>query len=774
MEKYSDYYRRQLEAICNNTTLALFIMDERQQCIYMNPAAEQMTGYTLAEAQGRSLHYVIHHTRPDGTFYPIEDCPIDRAFPENNREQGEEVFVHKDGHFYPVAFTASPIREGGSIVGTIIEVRDITERKRMEEEILRLNHTLKQRVDELQALLDIVPIGIAIAHDPECQVITTNPAGAKMLNISPEENASKSRPDADRLPFKVMRNGCEVPPDELPMQQATAHDVTLFNMDFDIVHDDGRVVHLYEYASPLHDERGRVRGCVGVFVDITERKRAEEELRKSEERFRELFENANDIVFTLDLGGNMTSVNKAIERILGYARVELLNYPVTKFVAPEYHKLLIEMRARKLAGERVTNYELEVIAKDGRRLVLEVSSRLIYEGGDPIGLQGIARDVTERRRAEEALREADRRKDEFLAMLANELRNPLAPIRNAAQVLKLLNIEEPKAQWAREVIERQTQSLSHIVDDLLDVSRITKGKITLHREPLELATIVSRAIETSRPLIDARHHELSVSVPPESLRVEGDLTRLAQVLSNLLNNAAKYTDECGKISLTVLRENDRIALRVRDTGVGIAPDVLPHIFDLFIQADRSLDRSEGGLGLGLTLVRHLVEMHSGTVEAHSDGPGRGSEFVVHLPLLSAAERPSEDSPAIGAATPAALRVLVVEDNIDSAEMLAIMLQLEGHQVRTAHDGSNAIKVAITFRPDVALIDIGLPEMDGYEVARRLRELPQTQKMVLIALTGYGQAEDRRRTRDAGFDHHLVKPVEPDALEALLNSIARGR
>ena len=376
------------------------------------------------------------------------------------------------------------------------------------------------------------------------------------------------------------------------------------------------------------------------------------------------------------------------------------------------------------------------------------------------------------RASEQALKEADRRKDEFLAMLAHELRNPLAPIRNAAQVLKLLGPVDARQQWAREIIERQTQHLTRLVDDLLDVSRITRGKVKIAREPLDLAAVVHRAVESSRPLIDARRHQLTLALPPEPVRLEGDLTRLVQVVGNLLNNAAKYTDEGGHIRLEAAREGGRVVLRVRDDGMGLPADLLPHVFDLFSQADRSLDRSQGGLGVGLTLVRRLVELHGGQVEARSGGPGQGSEFIVRLPVEAPSTAAGAGMAAGESVSPASggLKVLVVEDNVDSAKMMSFMLELCGHQVRMAHDGAEALEAARAFGPQAVLCDIGLPGMNGYEVAARLRQQPDFQRTPLIALTGYGEEEARRRSKEAGFDYHLVKPVEPDALGALLGSL----
>jgi signal transduction histidine kinase len=386
----------------------------------------------------------------------------------------------------------------------------------------------------------------------------------------------------------------------------------------------------------------------------------------------------------------------------------------------------------------------------------------------------LERDLAERKRLEAALKEADRRKDEFLALLAHELRNPLAPIRSAIEIMGLKHLDDPELQHCRLVIERQAEHLSRLVDDLLDVSRITRGKIKLEKRPVEVATIVSRAIETNRPLLDDRRQDLRVDLYPEPLFVEGDLTRLSQVVGNLLNNAAKYTDEGGRISLCVEPtrsdgdSTSEVIIRVRDTGVGIPAELLPSVFNLFTQVDHAVDRSQGGLGIGLALVRSLVELHDGKVEAHSDGVGQGSEFVNRLPLQdhSRTTLPKE----IGGEKATAIarhRILVIDDNRDSAETLAMVLRLHGSEVMTAHDGLAAVGAAERFRPDLVLLDIGMPGMDGYEVARAIRAAPWGREMLLVAQTGWGQAADRRRTQEAGFDVHMTKPVDYSKLTKLL-------
>jgi signal transduction histidine kinase/ActR/RegA family two-component response regulator len=394
-------------------------------------------------------------------------------------------------------------------------------------------------------------------------------------------------------------------------------------------------------------------------------------------------------------------------------------------------------------------------------------------------------DITERKRIEAerekleaSLRElaanlsdADRRKNEFLAMLAHELRNPLAPISNAARALRLGGVEGESLRSASDMLERQVKQMSRLVDDLLDTSRMTRGRIELRKEPLELAPIVSHAVEAARALYRSMDHELTVTMPDEPMQVSADPTRLAQVIGNLLNNACKFTDRGGHVWLTVEREGREAVVRVRDDGIGIAQEHLPGLWDMFAQVDTSLERSRGGLGIGLTLVKTLVEMHGGTVDAQSDGPARGSEFTIRLPLLSDPVHPASHADVSEPPLPTVQRrVLIVDDSEDGAESLAMLLQLSGHETHVAHDGVEALEAAERLRPGVVLLDIGLPRLNGYEVCHRLRNEPWGKSVVLVALTGWGQEEDRHRSKEAGFDAHLVKPVDHDALLKLLASL----
>jgi signal transduction histidine kinase len=415
----------------------------------------------------------------------------------------------------------------------------------------------------------------------------------------------------------------------------------------------------------------------------------------------------------------------------------------------------------EIAERRRAQEELSTLAQELERRVAERTAELERANCD----------LTQ---AEAALREADRRKDEFLATLAHELRNPLAPIRNAVQILHLSGSKPVDLRCAVEVIDRQSRQMTHLVDDLLDISRITRGKLALRMEPVKLRDVVEGAVETSQPLMDARGHELTLAIPDEELTLNGDLTRLSQILSNLLNNAAKFTEPGGKIRLATTREKDDVLISVKDNGVGIPAEMIPHVFQMFAQVDRQRDRSQGGLGIGLQLVKSLVEMHGGTIDAESAGPGNGSEFLVRLPLVNNSAAASVDAPvAVEAAACARLRVLVVDDNRDNVESLHQLLGLMGHTVRVAVDGLEGIRAAEEFRPDVVLLDIGMPHVDGNEVCRRIRAQEWGRTMVLVAQTGWGQEEDRRRTQAAGFDYHLVKPINHASLCAVLAKIGEN-
>jgi PAS domain S-box-containing protein len=502
--------------------------------------------------------------------------------------------------------------------------------------------------------------------------------------------------------------------------------------------------------------------------------------RLTDEQLRQLVDSINDYaVFMLDPAGYIQSWNSGAQRIKQYHADEIVGRHFSIFY-PEADvrggKCEMELRVATDTGR----FEDEGwrVRKDGSLFWANVViSSVRDDQGRLIGFSKVTRDLTERKKAEEeraarrASEQANRAKDDFLAMLGHELRNPLSAVTTALHLMRLRG--DTRSAREQEVIGRQVQHVVRLVDDLLDVSRVARGKVELARKPLRVADVVARAIELAQPFLDQRHHTLEVGVPTDGLFISADETRMAQVIANLLTNAAKYTEPGGVITLAAARQEDTIVLRVVDNGIGIAPELLPNVFDLFVQADDHLERSQGGLGLGLALVRSLVALHGGKVSARSDGPGKGSEFTVTLPALAADQAPVAARPAAGAELPAAAsprRILVVDDNEDSAELVSELLRDIGHEVATAHDGAEALNAALRFRPHIALLDIGLPVLDGYELAHRLRSRDGLGEAVyLVALTGYGQAQDRERTRAAGFDEHIVKPVDPTMLIRIIAS-----
>jgi PAS domain S-box-containing protein len=500
-----------------------------------------------------------------------------------------------------------------------------------------------------------------------------------------------------------------------------------------------------------------------------ERRRAEE----AQARLAAIVESSQDAIISKTLDGIIQTWNAGAERLFGYRAEEAIGQPITLIIPPDRLSEEREILARLGRGERIEHYETIRVARNGRQIDISLTISPVRDAdGRVIGASKVARDITERREAVEALKEADRRKDEFLALLAHELRNPLAPLRNGLEVMRLAADNPVIVAKTRDMMDRQLSHMVRLIDDLLDISRINRHKMELRCARVTLADVIGNAVETTRPAIEAAGHELSVSLPPEPIHLTADLTRLSQVFANLLNNSAKYTERGGRIWITAEREGDQVMVRVRDTGIGIPAEALPNIFDMFSQVDRSIERSTGGLGIGLALVKGLVEKHGGTVEAASPGQGKGSTFRVRLPVLkeraeSASGEPAGESPESARSR---RRILVVDDNRDSAASMAMMLQLLGHEVRTAHDGLETLELAERFRPQVVLMDIGMPRLNGYDATRSIREQPWGRDVAIVALTGWGQEVDRARSKEAGCDGHLVKPVNLPDLETLLSDL----
>ena len=529
---------------------------------------------------------------------------------------------------------------------------------------------------------------------------------------------------------------------------------------------------------PMRNEAGQIVMWVGANTDIHDIKLIELALKDSEIRYRRLFETAKDGILILDTeSGRITDANPFMSELLGYSHEHFLGKELWE-IGLFSDKAANEAAVRTLQDKGYIRYEhLPLETNRGLRVQVEIVANAYREDHQKV-IQCNIRDITERSHLEKqmqeqavALADLDRRKDEFLAMLSHELRSPLAPISNAVNLLRLRKSKQDSLQQkACTIIERQFAQLTRLIDDLMEVSRITTGRIHLKQDRVALNSIVENAVETVRSLMKQHRHELNLSLPTQAIWLYADAIRLIQVVVNLLTNAAKYTADGGTIFLSVQQEADEAVLRVRDTGVGIAPELLPNVFDLFTQAERSLDRSQGGLGIGLALVRRLVEMHGGKVTAHST-MGQGSEFVVRLPVMvnPASESPSAPDDTVEPSGPS-LRILVVDDSVDTAESLAMLLQACGHDVRIAHDGPTALNVALDYRPDVVLSDIGLPGLDGYELAKRLRQQPALKSVVLVAMTGYGHESDRQSSQEAGFDHHLSKPADFGMLQQILATI----
>jgi len=640
-----------------------------------------------------------------------------------------------------------------------------------------LEHEIAQRrqaEDALRAseqryrdLIGAIPAGV-VACDGTGTVVFHNASAAALCGGPPGEAPACWGPD-----------GCVPDGDGLqnftaPLREVLGGGTPVLDRELAIERPDGSRIDVLLNITPLRDHAGAICGAVNIVQDITARKRVEEELRASEQRFRTLANTVPVLIWQNDEEGRNVFVNryyldftgKPPEAVMGMGWYEVV-HPDD---APAYVAGYMDAVRRRQPWRNLDR----VLRRDGQwRWFDNYAQPLFGPDGRYAGHVGASLDITDAVLAEQALKETDRRKDEFLAVLAHELRNPLAPISNAVHLLRHPDGRR-RADRLVEMLGRQVRQMVKLVDDLLEISRITRDKIELHRQPLLLADVVHGAVETSRPLIDQQHHHLEVRLPDEPLTLEADSVRLTQVLANLLNNAAKYTDQGGRIDLEARRVGAEVEITVRDNGIGIPPGHLPEVFDMFTQAHRATGRGQGGLGIGLAMVRSLVQMHGGTVEAKSAGAGRGSEFIVRLPLAETPGAANAGAAADAATAPlAGQRILVVDDNRDAAETLAMLLESDGARARAVYDGPAALAALPGLRPHTVLLDLGMPDMDGFEVARRIRTDPAWAGVRIVALTGWGQESDRERTRGAGFDFHLTKPVDLGMLHAWLG-VNRGR
>jgi PAS domain S-box-containing protein len=639
-------------------------------------------------------------------------------------------------------------------VGRVWSLRDITERKRSEE-------ALQKQSEWLRITLSSIGDGM-ISTDAEGRVTFLNSVAEALTGWTLAEAVGRALPDVFHIISEQTRQ-----PVENPALRALAEGKVMGLANHTVlIARDGTERPIDDSAAPIRDRNGATVGAVLVFRDVTERRQAE----GVQARLAAIVDDSEDAIVSKTLDGIILTWNAGAARLFGYTAVEAVGRPINLIIPPERQGEEFEVLARLRHGERVEHFETVRVSKEGRRIDISLTVSPIRDSkGRIIGASKIARDITDRKRAEEALREADRRKDEFLALLAHELRNPLAPLRNGLQIMRLAAGDANAVAQARDMMDRQFGHMVRLVDDLLDASRISQNKMELRRARVLLADIVSSAVETARPAIEAAGHELIISLPPKPIHLEADLTRLAQVFSNLLTNSAKYTARGGKIWLAAEQCGGEVIVTVRDTGIGIPADALPRIFDMFSQVDRSIERSTGGLGIGLALVKGLVEMHDGTVTAASGGQDKGSTFTVKLPALGSHAAPlsAASTDRAQAAGSPKRRILVVDDNRESASSMGMLLNLLGNEVRIANDGIEAVEAAELFRPEVVLMDVGMPRLDGYEATRRIREQPWGKTMTIVALTGWGQEGDKQQSRQAGCNAHLVKPVNLSDLEQLL-------
>ncbi len=640
----------------------------------------------------------------------------------------------------------------------------LLERQRAERELREAKEALQRQSEWLQITLSSIGDGV-ICTDAEGRVTFLNDVGAALTGWTQGQAVGRPLPDVFHIVNHDTRQEVENPALRALREGKI---VGLANHTL-LIARDGTERPIGDSASPMRDGSGATVGAVLVFRDVTEHIRAEE----MQARLAAIVESSHDAVISKTLDGTIRSWNAEAERLLGYTAQEAIGRSITMIIPPERldEEHMIVDRLRR--GERVEHFETVRITKTGRLIDLSLTISPIHDaGGRVIGASKIARDITEQKRTAEALREADRRKDEFLALLAHELRNPLAPLRNGLEIMRLASADAGAVNRARAMMDRQLGHMVRLVDDLLDVSRISRNKLELRRSRVLLTDVLSSALETARPAIDGSGHELITAFPAEPVHLDADLTRLAQVFSNLLTNSAKYTERGGRIWLTAERRGDEVVVSVRDTGIGIPAESLPRIFDMFSQVDRSIERATGGLGIGLALVKGLVEMHGGTVTAESEGLGKGSTFTVRLQTLeSQPEAMAPEATEKGSRVDRPRRrILVADDNRDSASSMEILLKLLGNEVCTVHDGVEAVAAAERFRPEVVLMDVGMPRLNGYEATRRIREQPWGREMIIVALTGWGQESDKALSRNAGCDGHLVKPIDLAELNNLLTTL----
>jgi PAS domain S-box-containing protein len=763
-------------AIFNQAAVGIAVAGLDARFIQANQRICEILGYSNEELTSRTFTDVTH---PDDVTATQERV---RQLLGGNIDEYvlEKRYLHKGGAIVWCLTSVTLLRDTQGVpVYFIGIVEDITERKHTEL-------ALRETAQRLQLALAAGQLG-DWSWDASTDLVNLSARAAEIFGLPYGVPIAWAR-------LRDLLVGEDGERARLAVEQSL-ETRAVYDIEYRVDRPTGGRCWIAARGSGVYAADGKVVGMVGVVQDVTERKEAE----ASRVRLAAVVESSGDAIISKTLEGIITSWNSGAEHMFGYTAREMIGKPITLLIPKERLAEEPAILARIAAGERIEHYESVRLRKDGRRIDVSLSVSPVKDhNGRIVGASKIARDISlqkkaeaaqaaiaidnarlyaaaqgeiaRREEAERALRETDRRKDEFLATLAHELRNPLAPIRQAALISQTPAATDAQKRWSHEVITRQVQHMSLLLDDLLDVSRITRGTLELRKKRTELASIIDAAVETARPVIDSKRHQLEITIPPERIHFEADPLRIAQVLSNLLTNAAKYTDPEGTIRLTARRDADTIEISVSDTGIGLSADSLPDVFRMFSQVKSHHDRSDGGLGIGLALAKGLVTLHGGQIEARSKGLGHGSEFTVRLPIGAAVETAFDaPPPGLTSTSAAGRRVLVADDNRDAAESLAMLLRMDGHEVNVATDGTEAVQLFARMQPDFAILDIGMPGLNGYEVARRMRKDSKGRPLRIIAVTGWGQQTDKALAFAAGFDHHFTKPLEPDKLLDLLRA-----
>ncbi len=735
-------YRRLFEAAHDGI---LLVDPDTRTITDANPFIAKLMGFSKDELVGKELWEIglLHdeeqskeafHTLQETGSIRYEDLPL----------------KSKDGQVHDVEFVSNVYKEADRDV-IQCNIRDISERKRAAGAV----RTAEER---FRLMVDSVKDYAIFSTDMDGLIDSWNTGAERVFGYAESEIIG--------LPFGTIFTPEDRAGGRPEYELSSAAAKGRSDDERWHIRKDGSRFFASGMVTPIKDQAGRIIGFTKVARDITERMQTQERLRKSEEEFHTLAESIPQLAWMAHHDGNIFWYNKQWYQYTGTTPDQMEGWGWQSVHDPEILPTVLERWTASIASGEPFDMVFPLRGADGVfRPFLTRVNPVKDTAGRVTRWFGTNTDITERIQMEAALQESDRRKDEFLAMLAHELRNPLSSVSNAIQLLRTPRVPAEQAEWSKEVIQRQVKHLARLIDDLLDVSRITRGKIELRNEPIDASPIINSAVDAVRTQIEGKKQELALSFTPGTLWCEADPTRLEQILINLLNNATRYTPEGGKIRLAAANDGGYVTFAVEDSGIGIPPDQIPQMFELFAQSDRSIARSEGGLGIGLTVVRHLAVLHGGTVTALSEGPGKGSKFTVTLPAIPQ-PKPAVPSPETGRGLGRKSRILIVDDNVDTVRGLSQLLTLLGNDIRTAYDGPTGIVEAHGFRPEFILLDIGLPGMDGYQVARQLRR-EGFKEAVIIAITGYGQEDDQRRSKEAGFDHHLVKPLDFDYLITLI-------